>query len=187
LNLFSWLVVTGYLLWGSNPRYRLLGLGVMPVAAVLLTLAWAGGGTGVDASVGAGWALDLHVGLMLAAFASFTVAAAVAGLYLFEERRLKRRDARLLRLRLPSLSARPPGGFGSPSSVSGCSARASWSAHRLDAGDVDLAMTITLGVWVLTPSRPPSVGDRLQETARLVAPRRPRARGAVLPLTHFAS
>ena len=27
LNLLSWLVVTAYLAWGSNPRYRLLGLG----------------------------------------------------------------------------------------------------------------------------------------------------------------
>ena len=42
LNLLCWLVVTGYLAWGSNPRYRLLGLGVMPVAAALLVLAWFG-------------------------------------------------------------------------------------------------------------------------------------------------
>jgi ABC-type uncharacterized transport system permease subunit len=105
LNLLSWLVVTGYLAWGSNPRYRLLGLGVMPVAVALLVLAWVGGGTGVHAGDDAGWTLDVHVGLMLAAFACFTVAAGVALLYLFEERRLKRRDARVLRLRLPSLEA----------------------------------------------------------------------------------
>ena len=49
--------------------------------------------------------LAAHAGLMLAAFASFTVAAAMAALYLYEERRLKRRDAAVLRLRLPSLEA----------------------------------------------------------------------------------
>ena len=46
LNLFVWLVVGAYLIWGCTPRYRLLGLAVMPVAAALLALAWAGGGTG---------------------------------------------------------------------------------------------------------------------------------------------
>ena len=48
LNLFVWLVVGAYLIWGCTPRYRLLGLTVMPVAAVLLALAWAGGGTAFD-------------------------------------------------------------------------------------------------------------------------------------------
>jgi len=190
LNLFSWLVVTAYLVWGSNPRYRLLGLGVMPVAAVLLTLAWAGGGTGVDASVGAGWALDLHVGLMLAAFASFTVAAAVAGLYLFEERRLKRRDARLLRLRLPSLEALDR--LAARVALVGLgllSAGIVVGLTRLDAADVDLAMTITLGVWVLyavtlllrweTALQGKRLAWSLLAGLALV--------GVVLPLTHFAS
>ena len=40
---------------------------------------------------------------MLAAFAGFTLAAALAGLYLLEERRLKRHAPDILRLRLPSL------------------------------------------------------------------------------------
>ena len=47
LNLFVWLVVGAYLIWGCTPRYRLLGLAVMPFAAALLVAAWAGGGTGV--------------------------------------------------------------------------------------------------------------------------------------------
>ncbi len=33
LNLFVWFVVSGYLVWGCKPRYRLVGLAVMPVAA----------------------------------------------------------------------------------------------------------------------------------------------------------
>jgi len=41
--------------------------------------------------------------LVLAAFAGFTLAAALAALYLVEERRLQRRAADILRLRLPSL------------------------------------------------------------------------------------
>ena len=42
---------------------------------------------------------------MLAAFAGFTLAAALAGLYLWQERRLKRRAADILRLRLPPLAS----------------------------------------------------------------------------------
>ena len=150
LNLLSWLVVTAYLAWGSNPRYRLLGLGVMPVAAVLLALAWAGGGTGVHASEGAGWTLDVHVGLMLAAFASFTVAAAVALLYLFEERRLKRRDARVLRLRLPSLEALDR--LAARVALVGLvllSAGILVGLTRLDTADIDIAMSVTVVLWAL--------------------------------------
>ena len=33
LNLFVWLVVGAYLIWGCQQRYRLLGLAVMPLAA----------------------------------------------------------------------------------------------------------------------------------------------------------
>src|SRR3954453_2460237 len=46
LNLFVWLVVTVYLVWGCRTRYRLLGLALMPLAAALLVIARLGGGTG---------------------------------------------------------------------------------------------------------------------------------------------
>ena len=36
LNLFVWLVVGAYLIWGCRPRYRLLGLAVMPLVAAAL-------------------------------------------------------------------------------------------------------------------------------------------------------
>src|SRR5438093_7237075 len=88
LNLFVWLVVGAYLIWGCRPRYRLLGLTVMPLAALLLALARVGGGTGVgDRSNYSNLFLVLHVGLVLVAFAGFTLAAAVSGLYLWQERR----------------------------------------------------------------------------------------------------
>ncbi|HEX7145250.1 MAG TPA: cytochrome c biogenesis protein CcsA, partial [Gaiellaceae bacterium] len=48
--------------------------------------------------------LVLHVGLVLAAFAGFTLAAALSALYLWQERRLKRRESSILRLRAPALS-----------------------------------------------------------------------------------
>src|SRR5215217_4516340 len=104
LNLFVWLVVGAYLIWGCSPRYRLLGLGVMPLAAGLFLVARVGGGTdaGVSARYGSVF-LVFHVGFVLAAFAGFTLAAALAAVYLWEERRLKRRAADILRLRLPSL------------------------------------------------------------------------------------
>ena len=104
LNLFVWLVVGAYLIWGCRARYRLLGVAVMPVAASLLVLSHAGGGTGAAArSHYSDVFLVLHVGLVLAAFAGFTLAAALAGLYLWQERRLKGRAATVLRLRPPSL------------------------------------------------------------------------------------
>jgi ABC-type uncharacterized transport system permease subunit len=105
LNFFSWLVVSAYLIWGCSPRYRMLGVAVMPAAVVLLLLAWAGGGAAVEHVPDPGLTLAVHAGLMLAAFAAFTLAGGTAGLYLWEERRLKRHDAGVLRLRLPPLEA----------------------------------------------------------------------------------
>ena len=106
LNLFVWLVVGAYLIWGCRPRFRLLGLAVMPVAAALFLVARLGGGThGGGRSAYGSVFLVLHVGLVLAAFAGFTLAAALAVLYLWEERRLKSRAADILRLRLPPLQS----------------------------------------------------------------------------------
>jgi ABC-type uncharacterized transport system permease subunit len=104
LNLFVWLVVGAYLIWGCRPRFRLLGLSVMPLAALLLGIARLGGGTNAGTRPDYGnLFLILHVGLVLAAFAGFTLAAGLAGLYLWEERRLKGRAADILRLRVPPL------------------------------------------------------------------------------------
>jgi ABC-type uncharacterized transport system permease subunit len=104
LNLFVWLVVGTYLIWGCQQRYRLLGLTVMPLAAVLFLVSRVGGGTSAgERSHYSNLFLTIHVGLVLAAFAGFTLAAALAALYLLEERRLQRRAPDLLRLRLPSL------------------------------------------------------------------------------------
>jgi ABC-type uncharacterized transport system permease subunit len=106
LNLLVWLVVGAYLIWGCRARFRLLGLAVMPVAVALLALARAGGGTGSGEPSRSSTAfLVIHVGLVLAAFAGFTLAAALSGLYLWQERRLKRREAAILRVRAPSLLA----------------------------------------------------------------------------------
>ncbi len=105
LNLFVWLVVTAYLIWGCQARFRLLGLAVLPLAAILLAFAHAGGGTAVDEPARYSSAfLVLHVGLVLAAFAGFTLAAALSALYLWQERRLKRREATILRVRAPALA-----------------------------------------------------------------------------------
>jgi ABC-type uncharacterized transport system permease subunit len=105
LNLFVWLVVGAYLIWGCRPRYRLLGLAVMPLSALLLAVSYAAGGIG---SSGEGrystLFLAVHVGLVLAGFAGFTLAAALAALYLWEERELKRRSRAILRFRAPSLT-----------------------------------------------------------------------------------
>ena len=104
LNLFVWLVVGVYLVWGCRARYRLLGLTVMPLAAGLLLAAWLAGAG--DVAGGERYStpfLVFHVGLVLAAFAGFTIAAAMSGLYLFEERRLKLRRTASILGRAPSL------------------------------------------------------------------------------------
>src|SRR5207249_5041091 len=105
-NLFVWIVVGAYLIWGCQPRYRLLGLAVLPLAVVLLVAARVGGGTAVGGhSHYSNVFLVLHVGLVLAAFAGFTLAAALSALYLWQERRLKRRETTILRRPAPSLAS----------------------------------------------------------------------------------
>ena len=105
LNLFVWLVVGGYLVWGCKPRYRLLGLAVMPFAAVLLAASYLGGGDGHRRLPPTSRPSSSRStsGFVLAAFAALTLAAALGGLYLWEERALKLRRPGLLRLRAPSL------------------------------------------------------------------------------------
>ena len=190
LNLLSWFVVSAYLVWGCQPRYRLLGLGVMPVAALLLVLAWAGGGTGVGESAGDGWALALHAGLMLAAFAAFTFAAATAVLFLYEDRRLSRRDTGLLRLRLPSLEALDRlaaravlAGLGLL--TIGIVVGLAW----LEVESLDAAMTVAVGIWAFYAAAlllRHELGLRGRRLAWLLVAGTVLV-VVVLPLTHFAS
>jgi ABC-type uncharacterized transport system permease subunit len=189
LNLLSWLVVAGYLVWGCRPRYRLVGLALMPLAAGLVLLAWVGGGTALD-SHGDGWALAAHAALMLAGLASFTVAAAMAALYVIEERRLKRRDTRVLRLRLPSLEALDRLAaravlVGLAFLSAGIAVGLGW----LDVSGLDAAMTFAVLIWALYALALVArweAGLRGRRFARLLL-------GglvlvvAVLPVTHFAA
>ena len=150
LNLFVWLVVGAYLIWGCTPRYRLLGLAVMPPAALLFALAWIGGGTAFGEDTASGAVLALHVGLMLAGFAGLTLAAGMAALYLWQERRLKRHERRVLRVRFPPLD-----------SLDRLAARAvvaslvllalgiGAGASRVEREDLDAAMFVTFAIVVL--------------------------------------
>ncbi|HEY0613289.1 MAG TPA: hypothetical protein VGC96_01565, partial [Candidatus Elarobacter sp.] len=105
LNLFVWLVVSAYLIWGCRAPFRLLGLAVMPLAVALLVTARAGGGMGADvASPRTTPFLVLHVGLVLVAFAGFTLAAGLSGLYVWQERRLKSSPVTILRRKVPPLA-----------------------------------------------------------------------------------
>jgi len=153
LNLFVWLVVTVYLVWGCRDRYRLLGLAVMPLAAVLLVLARVGGGTGATGSGGYSTAfLVLHVGLLSFAFAALTLSAALAVLYLWQERRLKAHRPGALLGRAPSLltletlSARTIV-VALPALTAGIVA--GLVRLRSEGGGIDALMAVTLGTWVV--------------------------------------
>src|SRR5205807_10583198 len=95
----------GDVIGGCRRGYRLLGLAVMPLAVGLFGVARVGGGMGVGGrSDYSNLFLVLHVGLVLVAFAGFTLAAALSGLYLWQERRLKQRETTILRRPAPSLA-----------------------------------------------------------------------------------
>jgi ABC-type uncharacterized transport system permease subunit len=153
LNLFVWLVVTAYLVWGCQARFRLLGLAVLPPVAVLLALAHAGGGT--DAGAQARYSnlfLVLHVGLVLAAFAGFTLAAALSALYLWQERRLKRREATILRVRAPALArldelAARTTAVALPALTLGIAVGVARLRDR--GGGLDAVMVVTLVAWAV--------------------------------------
>lgn len=190
LNLFVWLVVGVYLIWGCHPRYRLVGLVVMPLALGLLVLAWAGGGTGTDGDDAAGPLLAAHVGLILAALAAFTVAGAMSALYLWEDRHLKRHDTRVFRLRLPPLETLDR--LSSRIVLTGLAALAVGIAAALptlERSDVDGAMIVTLlasvyyaTVLVLRHE----AGLRGRRSAVLLVAGLALV-AVVLPITHFAS
>jgi ABC-type uncharacterized transport system permease subunit len=153
LNLFVWLVVSAYLFWGCRSRFRLLGLAVMPPAVLLLLLAHAGGGTGDAGRSGySNLFLAFHVGFVLVGFAGLTLAAALAGLYLWQERRLKRHATGILRVPLPalvtldSLTARTIA-ISLPALTLGIAAGIVRLAR--DGGNVDVLMAVTLAAWTV--------------------------------------
>jgi ABC-type uncharacterized transport system permease subunit len=190
LNLFVWLVVGVYLVWGCNARFRMLGALVMPPAAGLLVASWAGGGTGIEGGVHSGTLLGAHVGLMLAGLAGLTVAAGMSALYLWEERSLKRRDSRLFRLRMPPLDALDRiAAKVAAISLGLLSGGIVLGLARLRSGEFDAAMAVTLALWLLVATvlalrweiglRGRRAATLLTVVVALVA--------VVLPITHFAS
>ena len=189
LNLFVWLVVGAYLIWGCTPRYRLLGLTVMPIAAALLALAWAGGGTAVVDGERSGAVLAVHVALMLAGFAGLTLAAGMAALYLWQERRLKRHERGVLKVRVPPLdaldrlAARTVVG-----SLVLLTLGIGVGASSFERGDFDAAMAVTLGVWATYASLLVVRHEGWRgRRAALVNLAGFALVAVVLPLTHFAS
>ena len=153
LNLFVWLVVSVYLVWGCRTRYRLLGLVVMPLAAVLLVLARIGGGTGDTGHSGYSTVfLIVHVGLLSLAFAAFTLAAGLSALYLWQERRLKGRRPGGLLGRAPSLlTLETVSGRTIAVAVPALTAGIVAGLIRLrrDGGGIDALMAVTLGAWLV--------------------------------------
>jgi ABC-type uncharacterized transport system permease subunit len=125
----------------------------MPFAAALLVVARAGGGTGVGSrSHYSNLFLVVHVGLVLVAFAGFTLTAGLSALYLWQERRLKQRDAGILRKPAPSLATMDRLSFrlvawSLPALTLGIGVGI---ARLIDRGDsVDALVVATLVTWVV--------------------------------------
>jgi ABC-type uncharacterized transport system permease subunit len=189
LNLLSWLVVSVYLVWGCRASFRLLGLAVTPLAALLLAVAWAGGGTGAEGDH-PGLLLALHVALMLSGFAGFVLAAGLAGLYLWQERRLKRREPALLRLRIPPLDTLDR--LEARTLLAGLASLTlgilvGLASFAADGGAFDTAMAVTLVAWAVYGGY---ALLRLRgfhgRRAALYAVASLAAVLVVLPVTHFA-
>jgi ABC-type uncharacterized transport system permease subunit len=145
LNLFVWVAVGVYLIWGCSPRFRLLGLAVMPSVAALFAIAAVAGGSAGDASDAF---VAAHVVLLVGGFAGFGLAAALAGVYLWQERRLRFRAADVLRaappplLTLDALAAR--------TAAFGLLLFSAGLALGLARGhDVDLAVVGALAAWIV--------------------------------------
>ena len=186
LTLLSWLAVGAYLIWGCRPRYTLLGLGVMPLAAGLLALAYALGGVDGDAD-GSTLLLAAHAALMLAAVAGFTLAGGLGVLYLLEVRRLKRREPRILRFRMPPLEALERLGartVGVSLGVLALGIVVGALSLVVEGGGIDAVMVATLGAAAFYAgvllSRPRGRRAAALSVAGLLLVL------AVLPIVHFA-
>jgi ABC-type uncharacterized transport system permease subunit len=127
---------------------------------------------------------------MLAGFAALTLAAGMAAVYLWQERRLKRRDRRLLRLRVAPLESLDR--LAARAVLAGLGLLAGGIVAGLasfDSGDFDLVMAATLVVWafyagVLVLRH--EAGVRAGRAARLTLAAALLI-VLVLPITHFAS
>jgi ABC-type uncharacterized transport system permease subunit len=127
---------------------------------------------------------------MLAGLAGLTLSAGLAGLYLWQERRLKQRDTDVLKLRLPPLesldrlSART-----ALVSLGVLSAGILVGLGSFSRGDFDVPMAVTLAIWALTATGlilRREMGLRGRRFAVLLVAGLVLV-AIVLPLTHFAS
>jgi ABC-type uncharacterized transport system permease subunit len=96
--------------------------------------------------------LVVHVGLLLFAFAAFTLAAALSALYLWQERRLKEHKPTSVLGRAPSLltleslAARTIA-VALPALTAGIVA--GLIRLRRDGGSIDALMAVTIGTWAI--------------------------------------
>ena len=85
----AWLITGGYLFWALRGRLTLLGAFVAPLAMVMLAAARLS--PSGEALPGLTWLGRIHISLAALGVAIFALATLVAGMYLLEQRNLKRK------------------------------------------------------------------------------------------------
>ena len=90
LGLLSWVMVGGYLWWSMRLKLALLGAFVAPAALAILALARLS--PSGEPMAGLSLLGRIHISLATLGVAIFTLATFVAGMYVLEERNLKRKE-----------------------------------------------------------------------------------------------
>jgi ABC-type transport system involved in cytochrome c biogenesis permease subunit len=111
LMLASWALVLLYFVMEHIIRIKVYGAFLIPVAVVFMAAAQILGGflppaalTSVQSAQLDSWRVAFHVALIVFANAGFAVGAVSAGIYLFQEGKLKSHTSNIVTRRLPSLA-----------------------------------------------------------------------------------
>ncbi len=104
LLLMTWFMVFFYFVVEHLIRLKTLGIALVPISAVLLVVAWTGYSSSSQLNeILKSWWIFLHVPVVFAAYAGFTLGTGSSIAYLIQQVQLKKRHVNILFRRLPAL------------------------------------------------------------------------------------